>query len=90
VLSGLQIPRSRASALRALSDVLPTCRQQLPREFPEHIQGDRSVNETSPETDLCDRLDKIDRSVIVTRRSGLEALHSLSVALQIEGHHNKY
>jgi hypothetical protein len=73
-----------------MSDFLPTCRQQLPRKLPERVQGDRSVNETSPETDLRDRLDKIDRRVVVARRRGIEALHPLPVALQMEGHHNKY
>jgi aspartate carbamoyltransferase catalytic subunit len=76
--------------LRALSDFLPTCRQQLPRELLVRVQRDRPVNETSLETDLRDRLDKIDRSVVVTRRRGLEVFHPLPVALQIEWHYNKY
>jgi hypothetical protein len=56
--------------------------QQLARELPEHVHVNGPLKEDIPRNHLRARLDKVDRSVAVERRRGLEALHRLLVGLQ--------
>jgi hypothetical protein len=52
-------------------------RQQLARELQERVQVDHPLDEAMLENQLRARLDKLDRSVVVSRCRGLVALRPL-------------